>query len=139
MATLNHDHHGHSMVYVKGAPERILDMCEVEVTENDGTAALERSWWDQMIADLASDGLRVLALARKPVSRGTADLAVEDIGTGVELLGLVGLLDPPRQEAIRAISDCHAAGIRVKMITGDHALTAGPLREDWGCVTASVF
>nr|WP_231898071.1 HAD-IC family P-type ATPase [Halomonas sp. hl-4] len=132
MATLNHDHHGHSMVYVKGAPERILDMCEVEVTENDGTAALERSWWDQMIADLASDGLRVLALARKPVSRGTADLAVEDIGTGVELLGLVGLLDPPRQEAIRAISDCHAAGIRVKMITGDHALTAGAIARRLG-------
>ncbi|WP_339807099.1 HAD-IC family P-type ATPase [uncultured Marinobacter sp.] len=98
MATLNHDHHGHSMVYIKGAPERILDMCEAEVTENGGTSALERYWWDQIITDLASDGLRVLALARKPVSRATADLAVEDLGTGVELLGLVGLLDPPRQE-----------------------------------------
>lgn len=95
MATLNHDHHGHGMVYVKGAPERILDMCETEVTEDGGTAALERTWWDQVIAELASEGLRVLALARKPVARGTSDLAVEDLGAGVELLGLVGLLDPP--------------------------------------------
>jgi calcium-translocating P-type ATPase len=132
MATLNHDHHGHSVVYVKGAPERILDMCEAELNANGDAVALERAWWDQMIADLASDGLRVLALARKPVPRGTEELAVEDLDTGVELLGLVGLLDPPRQEAISAISDCHAAGIRVKMITGDHALTAGAIARKLG-------
>lgn len=132
MATLNHDHHGHDVVYVKGAPERILDMCGAELTENGDTAPLERARWDQVITDLASEGLRVLALARKPVSRGTSELAVEDLESGVELLGLVGLLDPPRQDAIRAISDCHAAGIRVKMITGDHALTAGAIARKLG-------
>jgi magnesium-transporting ATPase (P-type) len=132
MATLNHDHHGHAVVYVKGAPERILDMCEVELTENGEAAPLERAWWDQVIADMASEGLRVLALARKNVPRGTAELAVEDLDSGVELLGLVGLLDPPRQEAIRAISACHDAGIRVKMITGDHALTAGAIARKLG-------
>jgi calcium-translocating P-type ATPase len=132
MATLNHDHHGHNVVYVKGAPERILDMCELELSEKGDSVPLERTWWDQVIADLASEGLRVLALARKPVDRGTSELAVEDLESDVELLGLVGLLDPPRQEAIRAISDCHAAGIRVKMITGDHALTAGAIARKLG-------
>ncbi|WP_420391177.1 cation-translocating P-type ATPase [Marinobacter sp.] len=132
MATLNHDHHGHGVVYVKGAPERILDMCEAELTTDGDIAALDRSRWDQVIADLASEGLRVLALARKPVPRGTVDLAVEDLDTGVELVGLVGLLDPPRQEAIQAISDSYDAGIRVKMITGDHALTAGAIARKLG-------
>ncbi|WP_404364400.1 cation-translocating P-type ATPase [Marinobacter sp.] len=132
MATLNHDHHGHSVAYVKGAPERILDMCKAEVMENGETVSLDRASWDQVISELASEGLRVLALARKPLPRGTTDLAVEDLNTGVELLGLVGLMDPPRQEAIRAISDCHAAGIRVKMITGDHALTAGAIAHKLG-------
>ncbi|MFL1485490.1 cation-translocating P-type ATPase [Marinobacter sp. LN3S78] len=132
MATLNHDHHGHSVVYLKGAPERILDMCKAECAADGTTAVLDRDRWDQVIADLASEGLRVLALARKSVPRGTTDLAVEDLDAGVELLGLVGLLDPPRQEAIRAISDCHDAGIRVKMITGDHALTAGAIARKLG-------
>lgn len=132
MATLNHDHHGHGVVYLKGAPERILDMCETEMRANGTTVNLERIRWDQVVVDLASEGLRVLALARKPVTRGTTDLAVEDLDKGVELLGLLGLLDPPRQEAIRAISDCHAAGIRVKMITGDHALTAGAIAHKLG-------
>ena len=132
MATLNHDHHGHGLVYIKGAPERILEMSDTEVTADGGTAGMDRARWEQVIADMASDGLRVLALARKPVPRGTTDLAVEDLETGVELLGLVGLLDPPRQEAIRAIADCHDAGIRVKMITGDHALTAGAIARKLG-------
>ncbi|WP_225315016.1 cation-translocating P-type ATPase [Marinobacter confluentis] len=132
MATLNHDHHGHDVVYVKGAPERILDMCEAELSDKGDSVPLERARWDQAIADLASEGLRVLALARKPVARGSSELVVEDLASGLELLGLVGLLDPPRQEAIRAISDCHAAGIRVKMITGDHALTAGAIARKLG-------
>ncbi|MDX1633753.1 MAG: HAD-IC family P-type ATPase [Marinobacter sp.] len=132
MATLNHDHHGHSFIFVKGAPERILDMCVSELTSNAAATALDRGWWDDAIATMASEGLRVLALARKPVPRNTTDLAVEDLNTGVELLGVVGLLDPPRQEAIRAIADCHDAGIRVKMITGDHALTAGAIARKLG-------
>lgn len=132
MATLNHDHHGHGVIYLKGAPERILDMADSELAVGGEPAGLDRPWWDQMISELASEGLRVLALARKPVPRGTTDLAVEDLENGVELLGVVGLLDPPRQEAIRAIADCHDAGIRVKMITGDHALTAGAIARKLG-------
>ncbi|MBU2953200.1 cation-translocating P-type ATPase [Marinobacter sp. F3R08] len=132
MATLHHDHHGHSVVYLKGAPERILDMCASEVAESGEARELRRNVWEQVIAEMASDGLRVLALARKPAERGIGELAIEDLEQGAELLGLVGLLDPPRQEAIWAISECHDAGIRVKMITGDHGLTAGAIARKLG-------
>jgi len=132
MATLNHDHHGHSAIYLKGAPERIFAMCAGEVTGAGEVVALNRAFWDQVITEMASGGLRVLALARKPAARGVTELAIEDLAEGAELLGLVGLLDPPRQEAIRAIADCHDAGIRVKMITGDHGITAGAIASKLG-------
>ncbi|MGM0768614.1 MAG: cation-translocating P-type ATPase [Pseudomonadota bacterium] len=132
MATLNHDHHGHTVAYVKGAPERILEMCSGVVTADGSAGDLERNSWETAITELASGGLRVLALARKPVAGGQHTLSVEEVGEGLELLGLVGLLDPPRQEAIQAIRDCHDAGIRVKMITGDHAMTAGAIAARLG-------
>ncbi|MGM0952876.1 MAG: cation-translocating P-type ATPase [Pseudomonadota bacterium] len=132
MATLSHDHHGHRVTYLKGAPERILDMCQSELSDEDETVALDREKWDQIITGMASEGLRVLALARRPAESGTSELVIEELEQGAELLGVVGLLDPPRTEAIRAIEDCHSAGIRVKMITGDHALTAGAIARKLG-------
>ncbi|MCG2582664.1 MAG: HAD-IC family P-type ATPase [Marinobacter sp.] len=132
MATLNHDHHGHTLAYVKGAPERILEMCSCRVTTDGGTGELNRETWEHTIAELASGGLRVLALARKMVPSGQYSLAVEEVESGLELLGLVGLLDPPRHEAVQAIRDCHNAGIQVKMITGDHAMTAGAIAAKLG-------
>lgn len=127
MATLNHDHHRHGVVYVKGAPERILEMCTSMVTASGDTSSLDREVWTDAVSELASEGLRVLALARRAADSFQTSLAVEDVEDGLELLGLVGLLDPPRQEAIQAIKDCHDAGIRVKMITGDHAMTASAI------------
>ncbi len=132
MATLHHDHHGHGVAYLKGAPERLLDMCQVELSDNGDPVALDRGKWERIITQMASEGLRVLALARRPGGNGTSELVIEELEQGAELLGLVGLLDPPRQEAIRAIEDCHRAGIRVKMITGDHALTAGAIARKLG-------
>ncbi|MEP1215173.1 MAG: HAD-IC family P-type ATPase [Marinobacter sp.] len=127
MATLNHDHHRHGVVYVKGAPERLLEMCNCMVTDSGDTTSLDKEAWTDTVSELASEGLRVLALARRPADAYQNTLAVEEVEDGLELLGLVGLLDPPRQEAIQAIQDCHDAGIRVKMITGDHAMTAGAI------------
>lgn len=127
MATLNHDHHRHGVVYVKGAPERILEMCASMVADDGETSPLDREEWTSAVSELASEGLRVLALARRPAETSQNTLAVEDVEDGLELLGLVGLLDPPRQEAIQSIQDCHKAGIRVKMITGDHAMTASAI------------
>ncbi len=137
MATLNHDHHRHGVVYVKGAPERILEMCASMVTESGDTSSLDREAWTSAVSELASEGLRVLALARRPVEASQNTLAVEDVEDGLELLGLVGLLDPPRQEAIQAIQDCHDAGIRVKMITGDHAMTASAIGARLGLKNTS--
>ena len=132
MATLHRDHHGHGVAYLKGAPERILDMCQSELSDDGEPVTLDRAKWDQMITDMASEGLRVLALARRPVEGASKELVIEELEQGAELLGLVGLLDPPRQEAIRAIADCHSAGIRVKMITGDHGLTASAIARKLG-------
>ncbi|MGC8120407.1 cation-translocating P-type ATPase [Marinobacter sp. VGCF2001] len=132
MATLHHDHHGHGIAYLKGAPERILAMCQQQVSASGECEPVDADYWGRVIADMAAEGLRVLALARRPMVKGSRELVVEELEQGAELLGVVGLLDPPRQEAIRAIQECHDAGIRVKMITGDHALTAGAIARKLG-------
>ncbi len=121
MATL-HEEDGEPLLLVKGAPDRLLEMCHRVRTE-DGDEDLDVTLWEERIHDLSSRGLRVLALAEKPI-HGVHELADEHAEEGLVLLGLVGLLDPPRGEAIEAVKDCLAAGIRPVMITGDHAVTA---------------
>ena len=123
MATLHHDHEGNGYIFIKGAPERILDMCDVQ-QDGDGTAALDRAAWDRQIETIAAEGQRVLGIAMRRVRADHRELSFDDLAGDVVLLGLLGLIDPPREEAIAAVRDCQSAGIRVKMITGDHALTA---------------
>jgi len=123
MATLNHDHHGHQQIFVKGAPEQLLAMCSGQLGKH-GSEALDAAHWQQQIDALAADGMRVLAFASRPAQRGDVELDFEDVSEELCLIGVAGMIDPPREEAIVAVADCHAAGIRVKMITGDHALTA---------------
>ena len=123
MATLHHDHEGHGYIFVKGAPERLLDMCDSQY--DDGREeTLQREQWEQRLRDIAAQGQRVLAVAMRETGREQRSLEFADVEQGLALLGLFGLMDPPREEAIQAIDECHAAGIRVKMITGDHADTA---------------
>jgi magnesium-transporting ATPase (P-type) len=123
MATLN-ARGGHApVVYVKGAPERVLAMCR-QVATADGERRLDRQAWHRHVERLAANGQRVIALARRHMKDGKREIAPSDVGHDLTLLGLVGLIDPPRPEAIAAIDECKAAGIRVKMITGDHAATA---------------
>jgi magnesium-transporting ATPase (P-type) len=122
MATLNHDHAGNAMVYVKGAPERVLQMCDLA----------QRDAWLARIDEIAAEGQRVLAVACKPADKGMRELRFADVESGLQLLGLLGLIDPPREEAIAAVADCQAAGIRVKMITGDHAATARAIAAQIG-------
>lgn len=124
MATLNHDHHGQAVVLLKGAPERVMALCNSALDAQGEAVALDPADWQHSIDELAGQGLRVLALARKPVEAEQQDLDGDEMGADFQLIGIVGLLDPPRQEAMEAIAECHRAGIRVKMITGDHALTA---------------
>jgi magnesium-transporting ATPase (P-type) len=128
MATLHHDHAGHARVYLKGAPECVLDLC---TTTADG-APLQRARWEAAIREAARAGERVLALAICAMPRGTATLALDDITPRFALLGLAAMIDPPRPEAIAAIADCRAAGIAVKMVTGDHAVTAAAVGAQLG-------
>lgn len=123
MATL-HGREDHApVIYVKGAPEQILALSERCATL-DGDQPLHREVWRDKIEALAAQGQRVLALARRYAPKTKADVIHADVEGGLTLLGLVGLMDPPRPEAITAINECKAAGIKVKMITGDHAVTA---------------
>jgi magnesium-transporting ATPase (P-type) len=131
MATLNHDHHGHRFVYVKGAPERVLEMCTGEQRGGE-VAALDAEAWRRRVDEVADRGQRLLAVARKDVTADTPELREEDAERDLVLLGLFGLIDPPREEAIRAVGVCQSAGIRVKMITGDHALTARAVARELG-------
>ena len=131
MATAHCDSDGESWLYVKGAPERLLDICSHQL-HNDGEHPIEVDYWRRMANDIAAHGLRLLALARKRASPGGKSLHVDDISEGFTLLALVGIIDPPREEAIEAVRDCHRAGIQVKMITGDHVETARSIGAELG-------
>jgi magnesium-transporting ATPase (P-type) len=132
MATLNHDHDGSGRVFVKGAPETILAMCREQRGEAGAAASLDRDDWLARAEAIAAEGQRVLALAARPMPAGHTVLEHEEIDGFLTLLGMVGLIDPPRDEAVAAVSECRSAGIRVKMITGDHATTAAAIGRQLG-------
>lgn len=131
MATLNHDHEGNHFIAVKGAPERVLEMCTHVVT-GEGEEEIDIAEWHERAEAIADRGQRVLAIARKTVGADMRELSQSEAEGGLALLGLFGLIDPPRDEAIEAVAACQAAGIRVKMITGDHALTARAVAAELG-------
>ncbi|MEG3617338.1 cation-transporting P-type ATPase [Magnetovibrio sp. PR-2] len=126
MATLHHSHAGDAHIFVKGAPEIVLNKCK-QVRTPSGVAALDKDAWHERINQLAGRGQRVLAIATKSgVSRQT-ELNFQDVDNGLVLLGLFGFIDPPRNAAIEAVKTCKSAGILVKMITGDHRATASAI------------
>lgn len=131
MATLHHDHAGHAFILVKGAVEQVLAMCSLQRSQN-GSVPIDLPRWHSKMAETGALGQRVLALAEKAVEVGKRELDFDDMQGGFTLHGLVGITDPPRDEAIAAVRDCHAAGIRVKMITGDHAETASAIAAQLG-------
>jgi magnesium-transporting ATPase (P-type) len=131
MATLHHDHSGHAFAFVKGAPERLLEMCNQQ-RQAGGEQPIDLAFWHRRIGELAAGGQRVLALAFAPMAQGQRELAFSDLQGKLSLLALVGIIDPPRPEAIQAVGTCHAAGICVKMITGDHAVTAAAIAGSMG-------
>jgi len=135
MATLHHSHTGDAFIFLKGAPERVLEMCAYQRTM-DGEQPLDRNYWLSRIEEMAQQGQRVLAIAVKPVSNEQRELTFNDVESELTMLGLFGLIDPPREEAIEAVQVCHRAGIRVKMITGDHGATAGAIARQLKLVNA---
>ena len=120
---------------MKGAPERLLEMCRWERDRSDEQRPLVADRWLRLIDDIAAKGQRVLAVAAKRTVAGHRQLAFADVEQGLTFLGLFGLIDPPRDEAIAAVQQCLAAGIGVKMITGDHAVTAGAIARELGLTT----
>ncbi len=123
MATLHHDHSGHAFVFIKGAPERVLGMCNLQRIDGEDVP-IHAVQWHQMMDEIAGGGQRLLAIAYKTVPSTQKQINVADVETGLTLLGIVGMIDPPRPEAVKAVLKCLNAGINVKMITGDHAATA---------------
>ncbi|MCL2823220.1 MAG: HAD-IC family P-type ATPase, partial [Polyangiaceae bacterium] len=120
-----------NILYVKGAPDRLLAIATQEMT-NAGPVPIDAERWKKAVAALASEGMRVLGAAVKYVSTDKSDIAHDDLDDNVVFLGLAGIVDPPRDEAIEAISVCRGAGITVKMITGDHVDTAKAIGKDLG-------
>lgn len=134
MATLNHDHNHHVAAFIKGAPEQILGMCSYQML-NDGTIKpLDTAYWNEQAGTVAAQGQRVLAVASKKLPVDQVVLDFENVESDLTLLGLVGLIDPPREEAVSSVAECHTAGIRIKMITGDHAATAVAIGRQLGLI-----
>ncbi|MBD7951349.1 HAD-IC family P-type ATPase [Oerskovia sp. Sa4CUA1] len=134
MATLTEDPEGGLHVLVKGAPDRVLDRCSAQTGPDGRPEPLDRDFWSAQIDEIGAQGLRVLAAARASAAPGSTDLAPENVDAGLELVGLVGIVDPPRPEAVEAIAQCQDAGITVKMITGDHSGTALAIAREMGIV-----
>jgi magnesium-transporting ATPase (P-type) len=123
MATLHHNHEGDGFIYVKGAPERILEMCHRQ-RSYIADEPLDAGYWQKRMEEIAGRGQRILAIASRPAENNHRELHYRDVENSLVLVGLFGLADPPRKEAIEAVAQCRSAGIQVKMITGDHAATA---------------
>ncbi|MDW5610542.1 HAD-IC family P-type ATPase [Mycolicibacterium sp. D5.8-2] len=130
MVTLDEAADGVRWLHVKGAPDRLLDRSTTQL--RGGVAEpLDRDFWHNRVDELSHQGLRVLAAAKRPA--GTAHgVDIDDVDSKLEFLGVVGIVDPPRPEAVVAIANCHSAGIRVKMITGDHVGTARAIAREMG-------
>ncbi len=131
MATHHRDAGDGEFILAKGAPERVFDMCSLEMRHGD-EQPIDVDHWRRMATDTAAQGLRVLALARRRGAPTAAGLRLADVEGGYTILALVGIVDPPREEAIQAVGECHQAGIRVKMITGDHGETARAIGAQLG-------
>ncbi|MBX3635221.1 MAG: cation-transporting P-type ATPase [Rubrivivax sp.] len=121
-----------TVALVKGAPERVIGMCTTQLAADGREQPLDAAHWTAAIEAQARAGRRVLALARRTLPPGQQDLDHEHVADGLVLLGLVGIIDPPRDEAVRAVRQCADAGIRVVMITGDHGVTASAIAGQLG-------
>jgi Ca2+-transporting ATPase len=125
MATLN-DLDGTRTLFVKGAPEVIIDKCALQPGQKETV--------QQAINNLAQEGMRILAFAKMKLHPQTESISFESVKQGLTFLGLQALIDPPREEVKVAVQKCHTAGIKVKMITGDHQTTATAIGRYLGII-----
>ncbi len=122
---------GEHVVLVKGAAERVADLCSSWMRADGTVEALDRAAVERAVVALATRGLRVLAMAVAP-QVAPAGFTAEGLDGHLVLCGLQAMLDPPRPAATSAIAACHTAGIEIKMITGDHASTAAAIADELG-------
>ena len=130
MATLN-EIDGKRFVFLKGAPESILEMCKKQSSAK-GDQNLDHDFWQVRMKDLAERGQRLIAAAYREETNQIHSIDHEDVKKDMIFLGFIGIIDPPRDEVYEAINECKRAGIRVIMITGDHAITAKAIAKDLG-------
>ncbi len=131
MATLHHSHDGQGFIYVKGAPEFILEMCSHQ-RGYEADEPIDREYWRKRMEEIAGRGQRLIALASRATPNRHRELHFKDVEKELVFVGLFGLADPPRAEAITALAQCRSAGIQVKMVTGDHAVTASAIAAQLG-------
>jgi magnesium-transporting ATPase (P-type) len=130
MATLHHSHEdGSNFAFIKGAPEQVLTMCNRQLGKA-GDEPLDEDNWQTQTEAFARQGQRMLAVAMKRFPKGHRELSFSDVLHDATFLGLLGFIDPPREEAMAAIRECQSAGIEVKMITGDHPATAEAIAHE---------
>lgn len=134
-ATL-HDHAEGRRIYKAGALERLLERCTHMLDAHGEPVAIDADAIRDAAQALAAEGMRVIAFCRRDGSHVTEDLDHHHVGEGLTFLGIQGIIDPPRDEAIAAVAKCQAAGICVKMITGDHAVTAQAIARQIGIAGA---
>jgi len=127
MATLHAKPDGNRIVIMKGAPEIVLPRCTTKAGLEVDTASVQVE-----VERMAARGMRVLAVCEREWERADDELMLTDTGDGFRFMGLIGMIDPPRPEAIEAVRACQRAGIRVKMITGDHHTTARAIAAQLG-------
>jgi len=134
MATLHGgaDTASRSVVYLKGSVESLLERCHTLLGADGKSQPLDKDSVHAQVEKMASQGQRVLAFARLLVSPDITAIDHEDVTQGLVFLGLQGMIDPPREQAIQAVHACQVAGIQVKMITGDHAITAAAIAAQIG-------
>jgi Ca2+-transporting ATPase len=133
MATLHDGGQGQPRaIYLKGALEAVLPKCRQSLDAAGEPQTLDAESVERTFEEMAANGLRVLAFARGERPADADQLAHEHLAEGLTFLGLQGMIDPARAEVVEAVRQCQRAGIRVKMITGDHALTAAAIARDVG-------
>ena len=136
MASLEQHRNGSRQLLLKGAPDRLLPRCSLQLNAQGQTEPLNETFWQQQLNLLSLQGLRVLAAAGRDTEQ--TELGLSDL-TDLCFYGLIGIIDPPRPEAISAIAACRTAGIRVKMITGDHAGTAEAIGREMGLAASTTL
>ncbi len=138
MATLHQQADGSKKIYLKGSVESVLARCQQRLDSKGKAKNFDIEFYHQQANQIANSGLRVLAFALKEVPESQENINHEDVANDLIFLGLQAMIDPPRPETYEAVATCQRAGITVKMITGDHALTALAIAQKIGIVSPLV-